>query len=310
MRQDNNIKLQATKTKALNIQVSAFANESALIEDCNRMCDAYRANAVKAVDDDVMEKMTGKRSFDSDGGNWYGDDVNNYDDAVNLFANGYKKNITAVKAAFDSAKASTPTVTRGLFYAGACPCVPAVLAGRARNMHTQITNVHNRVVSVYVDNGASCNVDAAQLEKAAAQIAAYIGGLQKAGYSVNVHVFNVTAQRGGDNNYSVLDMKIKDANARANISRFMFPLVHPSFLRVFEFVQACCNKHWQGVCYGLGRPIAHDDDALNIVKAILPAGALYLSAQALINGKSIQAQLDAFNAADAYKVKAGAPCRP
>ena len=308
MRQDTNITLQATKTKALNIQVSAFANESALIEDCTRMCEDFKAGKVDAVQAETMRKLTGADAYNER--KWYGDGVNSYADAVGLFSNGYTKHVDAVKAAFDSAKSCAPTVTRGLFYAGAAPCVPAVLAGRPRNMHTQIVNVHNRVISVYVDVAASCGVNAEKLENASMQIAAYIGGLQKAGYSVNVHVFNVTLQRGGDNNYSVLDLKVKDANARANLSRFMFPLIHPSFLRVFEFIQACCNKHWQGVSIGLGCPLAHEDDALNIIKAILPAGALYLSAQALINGKDIKTQIDALNAADAYKVKAGAPCRP
>ena len=308
MRQDTNITLQ-TRSKALHIQVSAFANETALIEDCTRMCEDFKAGKVDAVQKETMRKLTGG-DYNDDGRKWYGDGVNSYTDAVGLFSNGYTKHINAIKAAFDSAKSCAPTVTRGLFYAGACPCVPAVLAGRPRNMHTQVVNVHNRVISVYVDVCASASVGAAQLEDASAQIAAYIGGLQKAGYSVNVHVFNVTLQRGGDNNYSVLDLKVKDANARANISRFMFPLCHPSYLRVFEFIQACCNKHWQGVSWGLGSPLAHEDDALNIIKAILPAGALYLSSQAIINGKSIQSQIDALNAADAYKIKDGAPCRP
>ena len=285
-----------------NIAVYSFSSESDLVQYCAAKIEEYNAGAMdnetsdkaqiaRLVSCDYQEEKNYKK--------WYGEGVKHYSDANNLLINGFVKDVKEMKDAYKHAAAVNPITKKTLHYCGAVPSVADYIAGRPRDMRRTITTVQNsKIANIYVEFGASQQKNAKQILEASLKVASYIGGMEKAGYSVNLHAIRVQEQREGY--YSCFDLKLKDASNRANVSRFLFPLCHPSFQRVFNFLTLAINAkdcNLNRATYGSGSY----HEGYQIVAALLPKDAIYISIEKSIEGVTIEAQQARFKDAQGMK---------
>lgn len=297
------------KINKYTVDAAYFANETDLLNATRELIDEYKAGKITAHNDAAEGTISELSAEEFDRGrSWYGDGVKKFEDAARFLVEGYKKDVEKIKASFDGAKMAAPVKVKTLHYAGAVPSVADYLAGRPRDMRRTVTANSDNVLSIYIDSGISCGVKAEQATEAAGKIAAYVGGLERAGYRVNLHAFVLSQQE--NNHASLIDLKLKDAANRANVSRFLYPLCHPSFCRVFEFVQLCLNPIIEDLGDGLGLPFNFVANGQEIIKGLLPAGALYISLNAMIRGTEIETQLDTWRKAKPEIIKHGARLKP
>lgn len=117
--------------------------------------------------------------------------------------------------------------------AGFQPCVPAAILGLPRNMYrNQQTRVQNtKVLNVLIASSFSWYVSVDDVVKKAAEYVSEIYNLEKQGYRVNLYVAigATSRQKIG------LLVKVKDSNQYMNLSKIVYPLVNPSFLRRHYF---------------------------------------------------------------------------
>lgn len=138
--------------------------------------------------------------------------------------------------------------------AGFQPCVPTAILGLPRNMYrNQQTRVQNtKVLNVLIASSFSWYVSVDDVVKKAAEYVSEIYNLEKQGYRVNLYVAigAIKIQKIG------MLVKIKDSNQYMNLSKIVYPLVNPSFLRRHYFRWA---EVTEGVCTifadGYGRPV-------------------------------------------------------
>lgn len=294
-------KLNDEYGRAWSFAAAYYRNENDFIDTINKIKDnperqtngRANANCANRFNDDYEDKKA-----------WYGCD--GYAAAVDLLENGYKCDVSPMRAAYNIASANDPAVKHTLSFAGSIPSISDYLAGRPRDMRRAVA-VARKVVNVYVDCAISCGVTEKKILNANKQIAAYIGGLEKAGYSVNLFVceFSVTEK----NNLACSILKLKDAACRTNLARYMFPLVHPAFSRVYMHLDLAFNPVFSKshVVYGLASPITTlGKSAYKAMKAILPANSVVFSTQAIVSGQSIDFQVEQMKTAMPWKRTSGA----
>lgn len=275
------------------------------------------AETINKIKDDENRKPNGKayasiaRRFNSEydpgkyGKKWYCCD--GYDDAADMLENGYNCDLKPIKAAYNLSSASDPAVKHTLNFAGSIPSISDYLAGRPRDMR-RIETTSKKVVNVFADVSISSREKKNNIFEATKQIAAYIGGIEKAGYSVNLYVCHMITTEANKNNITCSIVKLKDAANKTNLARYMFPLVHPACSRVFFHLETSFNPVFSDsfIDYCIGYPIAHSYFAYSALKAILPDNSVILSTQAIINGQSIQYQIEQMKAATPWKRTSGA----
>lgn len=302
--------MQTFKTRTSDkrtICAISFENETDMKAATDKLIEQFKIDG-KAHTIQAWSYMRDIEGDNLDKAKYYGNDVKKYDDAANLLEYGYKKELQTVKASYDGANAAAPCVVKSLHYCGAVPSVGDYLAGRPRDMRRTTTMASDKILTLYVDTAIHCNVKAAEAIEAAAKIAGYIGGLEKAGYRINLHAVHIGQQ--DRNKISFLDLKLKDARNRANVARFMFPLCHPSFLRVFGLVHLSTNPIIENLGSGHGRPISYTLKWKETIKAVLPEGAQVVSLQELIDGKNIIDQVKEWKAAKPERIEKGQHFRP
>lgn len=293
---------KTTTTDGRKICAISFDNETDMKVSTDSLIEAFRKDG-EANTSDAYSHMKAIANNELRGRTFYGENVRSYDDAAGLLLNGYNKELKSIKAKYDGANAAAPAVVKTLHYCGAVPSVADYLAGRPRDMRRTVTATTDKVLTVYVDTGISCFVKADDAIEAAGKIAAYIGGLEKAGYRINLHAaFFGKEER---ERVAIIDLKLKDARNRANVARYMFPLCHPAFLRVFGVAQLSKNPVIECLADGLGRPIKHMWAWRETLKAVLPEGAQVISLQSLIDGENIDDQLKAWKEAKPTTIKYG-----
>lgn len=112
---------------------------------------------------------------------------------------------------------------------GFTPVVPLALMGVPTNMrNSRMVKQKSKIVNVVIDCGASWNISANDIAKAAVEIVGQVVSLEKQGYRVNLMAACVMAT---DTECDVAMLKIKDANQPLNLSRMMFPFTTASFDR-------------------------------------------------------------------------------
>lgn len=150
---------------------------------------------------------------------------------------------------------------------GFAPNVPNYLTGCPLNMiNKKRVRVPARVVDIVYNNGVACNIDAKDIEMAAAKLFNVVVGLERSGIRVNLWVLNINISN--DQNASVA-VKIKSANQPFNLLKMVYPCVHPSFQRRHMFAAlerlgvTGSNSDWGGY----GRVIKDSEKIKQVVNA-------------------------------------------
>lgn len=175
----------------------------------------------------------------------------NFIDADNLLKYGWNDGARRVSAVMASGGVGSAPVRRVVnSVVGFAPNVPTAIAGRPKNMRRAVKREEpRRVVSIVYNCCVAADVDAPDMERAAAKLFNVVTGLERAGVRVELWVAMINIIK--DQNASAA-VKIKSADQPFNMLKMVYPCIHPSFFRrhLFAFIERAgvTGKSWG--CYG------------------------------------------------------------
>ncbi len=121
-----------------------------------------------------------------------------------------------------------------------------------------------RVVRIAYNSSCGCNVEAKDIQRAAARLFNVISGLQKSGISVELWAVDFTKKNEEQINCAV---KVKSAGDPFNVLQMVYPIVHPSFLR--RHMLALTERAGVVGDWGhYGHPVVDRDGQLAALKAL------------------------------------------
>lgn len=174
-----------------------------------------------------------------------------YTEAKALLQKG--SNVREIKKAITRGAGNTEKKKRTLGVIGACPNVPAYLAGSPECMY-RIDRAKSRgAYNVFVDVSVHCGIKKSQVTDAGIEILLRVLKLASK-YPVNLYVGDLTKYH--DKVYGHVT-KIMDAGRAYNTARVSYALTEVGFLRVFGFAIIERNGgFWESSAqFGYGRPL-------------------------------------------------------
>lgn len=195
--------------------------------------------------------------------------TNNFDEAVELFKNGWSDMATKLTQrlkVIENKIEPTMKPKNVLGVAGYQAIVPLYLQGVPNNMVTKkMTPVKQKVITLNksIDYKASVSTD--QIIEESTKAMQIVKKLEAQGYRCNLNIVLGTTA-GYPSKQFVVKVRIKSANEKLNVSKLAFPLVHPSMLRrlFFRFIEVypCVTRPF---VKGYGSP-ATSSEIRNIFK--------------------------------------------
>lgn len=186
--------------------------------------------------------------------------TNSFDEAVNLFKNGWSemagKLVQKLKVAEEKTVAM-PKARNKLDVCGYQAIVPLYLQGVPNNMmNKKITPVKQKVITLNKSIDYNAMTSTEEILDESIKAMQIIKKLESQGYRCNLNiVLGTTAGYGKEAKQFVVKIKIKSASEKLNISKLAFPLVHPSMLRrlMFRFIEVY-PKVTKAFVHGYGHP--------------------------------------------------------
>jgi hypothetical protein len=193
--------------------------------------------------------------------------TNSYDEAVELFHNGWSEMAQRLsqrlkaEGKMEHVMVSRPTQS----VEGFQPIIPLYLNGIPNNMiNRKLQPVKQKVITLNKSVTYSAGTSTEQIIEESVKAFRIIQKLEAQNYRVNLNiilgVYQSTSFWGGDvrNGYAI-KIKLKKANEKLNVSKLAFPLVHPSMLRrlFFRFIEVHPEVPSEYV-NGYGRPMNED----------------------------------------------------
>lgn len=200
-------------------------------------------------------------------GDYYFTKTKDFDEAVELFKNGWSDMATKLVQKLKVIESKTePTMKpkNVLGVAGYQAIVPLYLQGVPNNMVTKkMTPVKQKVITLNKSVDYNAGVSADQIIEESIKAMQIVKKLEAQGYRCNL---NIVIGSSEPSLKLYVKVRIKSANEKMNISKLAFPLVHPSMLRrlFFRFIEVYPNVTKSFVS-GYGRP-ATSDEMRNILK--------------------------------------------
>lgn len=177
-----------------------------------------------------------------------------YAAANDLLLHGWREGAERINAYMTQAPAATsdrPRIYNAVV--GFAPNVPNYIAGVPLNMiNRKRVRVPARVVDIVYNCTVSSSVSPHAIETAAAKLYNVVAGLERGGVRVNLWVMEASY---GAPEYCATVVRIKTAGQPFNLTKMVYPVVHPSFLRrhmfaVQERMELDPSARWSGY----GRP--------------------------------------------------------
>lgn len=160
----------------------------------------------------------------------------NFEEAVNLFKNGWddmaKKLTKKLKVTQNQTMCSEVQKTVYDIVGFQCS-VPRYLQGIPTSMvNKKLVPIKQKVVTLNKDFSYNCSIKTEDIIEASIKTMEVVKRIEAQGVRVNLNViFGITA----GNTREIVKIRIKSANERVNISKLAFPLVHPSMFRRLGF---------------------------------------------------------------------------
>lgn len=206
-------------------------------------------------ENDVFKTTTRRDSQRYESGDWSG--TKTFDEACDLFVNGWDEETLALKAKLDIEEHKEPQMTYKNVQdvQGYHPIVPLYLMGVPNNMITKkMVPKKQKVINIDKNISYSLDVKKEQMIEEAVKVVRIINRLERQNYRVNLNIVVLT------NVYETtigFKIKLKSANESLNISKLTFALVHPAMLRrlYLRFVEVYPHTT-RGFIKGYGRPLS------------------------------------------------------
>ena len=196
---------------------------------------------------------------------WYG--VASYQKAKELLKYGYKADVNQeLNVPIFNTTGEKKVNTIGIV--GYAPHVPNAISGLPLCMRTKRKiETRNKVVDLYFNATFNADVSTSTIKEKGERMIRLIKEHESKGVRVNLYL--VASATDFKDHQATIVVKFKDAKHPLNVSRLYYPLMHPSYLRVFMFkVWNRMKCHWSDTQYCATHNIA---SILNIdgVKKIL-----------------------------------------
>ena len=207
---------------------------------------------------DVFKYATlSSQRIESENG-WSG--TSSFEEACNLFINGWDKKTLELKQKLDFEEHKEPQMTYKNIQSvqGYHPIVPLYLMGVPNNMVTKkMVPLKKKVINIDKTIAYSYNVKSEQIIDESVKAIRIINRLERQNYRVNLNLVCITEKNGVGIGFKI---KLKSANESLNISKLTFPLIHPSMLRRLYLRYAEVNSHTtKSFRRGYGSPLSGKD---------------------------------------------------
>lgn len=213
------------------------------------MSDLFKKYGVSASEEGT-KKFTGTSSFE---------------EADNLLKFGDLDNLKKIKAELSKIKITGGGETKRTetyrSYVGYAPHVPSYITGQPKTMLRKrvVRETDVKIVNIMYSSAASHGVDARDILGTSVNVMNFVDTLEKQGYSVNL--YTMIATRKGDETVCQI-VKIKSSDDYTNLSKVVYPMVNPSFLRrhFFKFMEVTKGITNTDFCYSYGVPVYIQSD--------------------------------------------------
>lgn len=165
-----------------------------------------------------------------------------FDEAMDMLENGWYEEAKKIEKEMNVEKRNVFEKDEVKFIqsvAGFHPIVPNYLMGLPNSMvSSKIVAKNQKVVTLNLSISFSAAVSAKEIEDVCIKALRIVKSIEAKGCRVNFNVFFASKEPNyatGHMRYSVIKLKVKNANERLNISKVCFPVVHPSMLRRIFF---------------------------------------------------------------------------
>lgn len=204
---------------------------------------------------DAFKNVTlSSQRIESENG-WSG--TKDFNEACNLFVNGWDKKTLELKQKLDFEEHKEPQMTYKNIQSvqGYHPIVPLYLMGVPNNMVTKkMVPLKKKVINIDKTIAYSYNVKPEQIMDESVKAVRIINRLERQNYRVNLNLVCITKSDRVGVGFKI---KLKSANESLNISKLTFPLIHPSMLRrlALRFIEV--NPHTtRRFTTGYGAPLS------------------------------------------------------
>lgn len=163
-----------------------------------------------------------------------------FDDAVDLFRNGWDKGAKDIQKQLTDSKIKTPARQKQrptYSMAGYQACVPRYLQGVPESMITKKqVNVKQKVVTLTKSVSYSGGTSTKTMIDESVKAIQIVNRLEAHGIRCNLNIILGTTS---NNHTELCKIRIKSANERLNVSKLAFPLANPSMLRrlLFRYIE-------------------------------------------------------------------------
>ena len=165
-----------------------------------------------------------------------------YEEAMKLFNEGWsaKAQDLVINLAKAEKKAQSQSVNRRAYdVAGGFVSVPRYIQGKPNCMiRMKKQQIKQRVITIYKSIDYSGNTSADTIVEQSVKAMQLIKRIESLGYRVNLFL-TLGIKTSGDTYRTIVNIKLKDASEKLNVSKLAFPLAHPSMLRrlMFRFIE-------------------------------------------------------------------------
>jgi len=198
-------------------------------------------------------------------GNEYFTKTKNFDEAVQLFKNGWSDMAGKLVQKLKVIESKTQPMMKPRSKLDVCgyqAVVPLYLQGVPNNMiNKKMVPVKQKVITLNKSIDYHGGVGADAIIEESIKAMQIIKKLEAQGFRCNLNlVLGSTAGYGHSKKQFVMKVRIKSANEKLNISKLAFPLVHPSMLRrlFFRFIEVYPNVT-KDFIHGYGMPATSNE---------------------------------------------------
>lgn len=186
--------------------------------------------------------------------------TNNFDEAIELFRNGWSDMATKLTQKLKLIESKTEPTMKPRNSTGVCgyqAIVPMYLNGQPNNMlNKKMVPVKQKVVTINKSIDYHGGTSSDTIIEESIKALQIIKKIEAQGYRCNLNL--VLGSSEGYGSYEkkfIIKVRIKSANEKLNVSKLAFPLVHPSMLRrlFFRFIEVYPNVTKEFI-NGYGRP--------------------------------------------------------
>lgn len=179
----------------------------------------------------------GARLSSYEGDEWF-TKTESFDEAMKLFREGWSVEAQdlVIKLAEAEKKAQAQSVNRRCYdVAGGFVSVPRYIQGKPNCMiRMKKQQIKQRVIDVYKSIDYSGSTSADKIIEESVKAMQIIKRVESMGVRVNLYI-TMGIKTSYDTYKSIVNVKVKDASEKLNVSKLAFPLAHPSMLRRLQF---------------------------------------------------------------------------